>query len=281
MKALITGGRGLLGQELASILPNATTYDHNSLDITDESQIWHALTSRRVDVVFHCAGATNVDACEKDPAGARRVNAVGARTVASVCASLGIYLMTVSTDYVLSGKPGVPLTEEANPRPLSVYAKTKLEGENAVQAVNPNAAIVRTSWLYGNWRETFVDRVLMKGAAREPMSISSDQVSSPTWVRELAPAMVRLAARRPSGIFHLTNEGATPRDEWARAILEAANLDPALVESVVNYPAPARRPRFSALTNCRARDQGITLPNWRTALEAYVSSNDAYEATVA
>jgi dTDP-4-dehydrorhamnose reductase len=281
LKALITGAGGLVGRELAAILPRAYSYNHAALNVGDETQIWRALTNRRVDVVFHCAAMTDVDACEAQPARARLVNAVGARCVASICASLGIYLVSISSDYVFDGKPGQALTEESSPKPLSVYGKTKLEGEIGVHDVNPNAAVVRTSWVYGRWRETFPDRVLEKGAAGETMSISSDQVSSPTWVHDLAPALVRLAARRPAGIFHLTGDGPAGRDEWARASLDAVGLDTDLIHGVTGYPAPARRPRFSALTNIRARRLGITLPPWRESLTAYIASREIETETVA
>jgi dTDP-4-dehydrorhamnose reductase len=281
LKALITGAGGLLGSELSSILSGVSAYSHEALDVTDETQLWRALTHRRVEVVFHCAAMTDVDACEAQPAKARAVNAFGARCVASICASLGIYVVTISTDYVFDGRPGQQLVEDSQTRPLSVYGRTKREGEVGVQDVNPNAAIVRTSWLYGRWRETFVDRVLEKGAAGQTMAVSSDQASSPTWVQDLAQALVRLAARRPAGIFHLTGEGAVARDVWARATLETAGYDTRLVQGVTGYPAPARRPRYSALTNARARAMGISLPPWRESLDAYVGDRDGANATVA
>ena len=272
MKTLITGAGGLLGRQLADITPNLFAYDHAALDVTDEAQVWRVLTNRKVDVVFHCAAMTDVDGCERDPARARRVNAVGAKNVASICASLKIYLVVISTDYVFDGRPGRQILEDSAPKPLSVYGRTKLEGEVATQDVDPGAAIVRTSWLYGSWRETFTDRILAKGSAGEQMSISSDQISSPTWVKDLAPALARLASKRCSGIYHLTGEGAATRDEWARAILESAGLDSSLVNSVAGYPADARRPKFSALTNTRARHFGVTLPPWRDSVQTFVES---------
>ncbi|HEV3309097.1 MAG TPA: sugar nucleotide-binding protein, partial [Chloroflexota bacterium] len=106
----------------------------------------------------------------------------------------------------------------------------------------------------------------------EVMPISCDQVSSPTWVRDLAPALVRLSAHRPSGIFHLTGEGHVSRDDFARAALEASGLDPGLVRGVENYPSPARRPHYSALTNTRARALSIRLPSWEDSVRDYVTS---------
>lgn len=270
MKALITGAGGLLGRELSAALPTALALDHAALDVTDEDRVWKALTSRQLDVVFHCAAFTNVDACEKEPATARRVNALGARNVAAVCGSLSIYLVALSTDYVLDGKPGQELREDSAPKPISVYGKTKLEGEIAVQEQAPRHAIVRTSWLYGHSSETFVERIISRGAAGEAINVVTTQESSPTWVNDLAPALVAVARKRATGIFHLTNEGHATRYEWARATLEAADLDPDLVHGVDHVAAAARRPRYSALTNLRARRLGITLEPWRDALNRYL-----------
>lgn len=272
MKALITGAGGLVGQELASIVPSVAAYSHKDLDVTDETQLWCALTNRKLDVVYNCAGMTNVDECETQPARARLVNAVAPRCLASICASLGIYLVNISTDYVFEGRRGQTLDETAHTKPVSVYGRTKREGEVGIQDINPNAAIVRTSWLYGRWRPTFTEHVLTKASEGHPFPISSDQVSSPTWVHDLAPALVRLASRRPSGIFHLTGEGSVSRSGWAQIVLECGGYDTRLVQGVVDYPAPARRPKYSALTNTRARQLGVWLPQWQDSVRSYVDS---------
>ena len=273
MKFLITGGAGQLGQELARLLPAATAVDVDKLDVTDEDAVWRAFTRHSVNTVIHCAAMTNVDACELDPAQARRVNAVGTRHVATVCGSLGIYLIAISTDYVFDGHQGRVLTEDLDPRPISVYGKTKFEGETAVRELCRHHAIVRTSWLYGDGNKGFVAGVLRNGVGGTPMKMTS-QISNPTWARDLAPALVELARQRAVGTFHLTNEGGVTRDNWAREILNAGNLDPGLIETVESFPAPAKRPRFSSLTNIKARQIGITMRPWKEALGEFISTND-------
>lgn len=270
LKAIITGAGGLLGAELRRQLPNAAAYDHQALDAADEGMVWKALTNRKAEIVFHCVAMSNVDQCELAPAMARRANAVAARTVAATCAAVGIHMVSISSDYVFDGKAGQTLMEESLPRPLSVYGRTKLEGERAVQQVNPAAAIVRTSWLYGQGKTTFTDSMIDRVAGGERLSIARDQTSCPTWVRDLAEALVKLAGRRASGIFHLAGEGQTSRDEWARAAVRFAGLDGDQIESIDHFSAVARRPRFSALTNTRARALGIVLPPWQASLETYV-----------
>jgi dTDP-4-dehydrorhamnose reductase len=275
MKALITGAGGGLGSHLAALLPDAQALDRAHLDVADEDAVWKALTQKSIDVIFHCAAMSDVDGCERDPVGARRSNASGARHVAGVAGSLGIYMVFVSTDYVFDGSTRPVIDEDSPPQPLSVYGRTKLSGEEAVSELCAHHAVVRTSWLFGGSRPSFVKRVIDLGMQGKAMEIVSSQISSPTWVEELAPALISLAKKRCRGTFHLTNEGHVSRDDWARSILEDARLDPELVRTVSRFPSPAKRPIFSALSNTRARAHGITLGPWRAAQHQYISSDPA------
>lgn len=286
MRALITGANGQLGQELAAILPGAQHADRARLDVTDESQVWTGLTRSKVDVVFHCAAMTDVDACQRDPARARRVNALGTRYVASVCGSLGIYLVTISSDYVFSGKerprdgqPGTP--EDAEPQPLSVYGRSKVEAEMAAREHCPRHAIVRTAWLYGAGPQNFVRTVLGRAVAGEPLRMVEHEVSSPTWARDLAVALVQLAQRRAVGTFHLTNTGSASRYEWARAILSLAGMDPETITPTSAYPLPAPRPAYSALANTRACRLGIEPRPWHAALAAFMKTDPGVRSLLA
>ena len=273
MKALITGAGGQVGTELRSLLPGAIAADHSSLDVSNEDIVWRALTNKKIDVVFHVAAMTDVDACERDPASARRVNALGTRNLASVCGALGIYLIALSTDYVFDGRGRYDHDENAATKPISVYGRTKLEGEIAVADNCPQGAVVRTSWIYGTGRRNFVRKVLDRTSTDESIYMVTHQVSSPTWARDLAPALVKLARKRPSGIFHLTNEGHASRYDWARAIVELAGLDPERVQPVESVPTLARRPGYSVLVNKRARSLGISLRPWQESLADFIASD--------
>jgi dTDP-4-dehydrorhamnose reductase len=280
MRALITGAAGQLGQELAAILPRAQLVDRAALDITDEERVWEVLTAQRLDVVFHCAALTDVDACERDPASAYRVNALGTRNLATVCGALGIYLIAISTDYVFDGRRRVNL-EDAEPRPLSVYGRSKLVGEVAVREHCSQYAVVRTAWLYGAGRRNFVRTVLRRAVMGEPLAMVQHEVSSPTWARDLAMALAQLARRRGVGTFHITNAGTASRYEWARTILALAGLNPELVMPVAEYPLPARRPAYSALANVRARALGIQLRPWREALSVFLETDPDVQSLLA
>ena len=270
MKAFITGAGGQVGSELRALLPSAIAADHATLDVSDEDSVWRALTNKKIDVVFHTAAMTDVDACERSPASARRVNALGARNLACVCGTLGIYLVALSTDYVFDGRGHIDHDEDAATRPISVYGKSKLEGEIAVAENCPQAAVVRTSWVYGSGRRNFVRKVLERASTGENISMVTHQVSTPTWARDLAPALIKLARRRPAGTFHLTNEGHASRCEWARAIVELVGLDPDRVQPVESVPTFARRPAYSVLANRRARALGISLRPWHESLADFI-----------
>jgi dTDP-4-dehydrorhamnose reductase len=273
MKTLITGAGGQVGTELRALLPGAIAADHSSLDVTDEDSVWKALTNKKIEVVFHTAAMTDVDACERDPASARRINALGARNLAGVCGTLGIYLVALSTDYVFDGRKHVDHDEDAATKPISVYGKSKLEGEIAVAENCPQGAIVRTSWVYGSGRRNFVRKVLERASTGENVSMVTHQVSTPTWARDLAAALVKLAHRRPAGIFHLTNDGHASRYEWARTILELVGMDPERVQPIESVPTVARRPAYSVLANRRARSLGISLRPWNESLADFIAAD--------
>lgn len=273
MRALITGANGQLGRELVALLPDARCADRAVADVTDEGRLRNVIGAQPTDVVFHCAAFTDVDGCERDPVMAQRVNALGAANVARICSAHGIHLVALSTDYVFDGAGGIPNHEETTPHPLSVYGRTKLEAELAVRSLCPSHAVVRTSWLYGCGPRNFVQTVLRRAAAGEPLGMVKHEVSNPTWTADLAAALLRLARLRATGTFHLTNSGPASRLEWARAVLDLAGFDSQLVRPVSSYPLLARRPAYSALQNTRAAALGITLRPWREALADFLRSD--------
>jgi dTDP-4-dehydrorhamnose reductase len=182
----------------------------------------------------------------------------------------------VGTDFVFSGEQGSSYSERAEPDPVSVYGSSKLAGERAVLETDPSFAVARTSWVYGGAGKHFPRTVLSVVAARGQMAVVDDEISCPTFAGDLAEALVALAGQRPSGIFHLTNEGAVSRYEFARGVMHAAGKDASAIspistaEFLASYPLPAKRPVNSALENHRAAQLGVRLPDWRSSLRAYV-----------
>lgn len=274
-KILVLGGRGLLGRAVVRACGGraAVPGGRDEFDLAG-GRVEEALRAAAPDLVINCAGYTDVDRAEAEPRAAMAVNRDGAGEAARVCAALGAHLVHMSTDYVFDGRSKRPYREDDPPRPISAYGRSKLEGERAVRAACPGALIVRSAWLFGPGRPGFVDQVLARARAGEPLRVVSDQTGSPTYTEDLAPALVNLARRRVSGLVHLVNTGLASRLELARQCLRLTGMDPDLARPILTAdlgPAAAR-PAFSAL-ECRraARLLGGPPPTWLDALGRYLA----------
>jgi len=214
--------------------------------------------SAEVDLVLHAAAWTNVDGAETEPAAAELVNVDGTRNVAA----LGAPVVYFSTDYVFDGSKHAPYVESDEPRPLSVYARTKLEGEREVR----DGWIVRSSWLFGWTGTNFVRTMLKLGEERDEVSVVADQVGCPTYVGHLAEA-TRQVLTLPGGVWHLAAEGECTWAEFARAIFEEAGVGCRVREiTTEELGRPAPRPAYSVLRS--ERSNAPRLPHWRDGLRA-------------
>lgn len=242
---------------------------HDRLDL-----LRRAVLERRPRLVINCIGYTNVDRAESEPELAMAVNAHGAQAVARACLEAGAHLIHISTDYVFDGRASRPYREDDPPAPLSVYGRSKLAGERLVQQALPGALVVRTAWLFGPGRGNFVDKVLAKARQGGPVKVVSQEVGSPTYAPDLAPALLELGLRWVGGVLHVVNEGQASRLELARQSLALAGLDPGLVEPIgsAELGLPAARPAYSVLDAGRAASvRGRRLPTWQEALARYLA----------
>ncbi|MDW8052079.1 MAG: dTDP-4-dehydrorhamnose reductase [Armatimonadota bacterium] len=284
MRVLITGARGLLGTELRlqwraagiEVLGTARTPQPDKelipLEITDPNQVRQVLSVVRPSVVVHCAAITNVDACEQQPELAYRVNAFGTELIAAQCQRLGATCVYVSTDYVFDGAKQAPYHEYDAPNPLSVYGRSKLAGEQAVQTLCQRYYIIRVAWLYGAHRPTFPHYVLDRARANLPPVAIVDQIGSPTYVADIADRLLRLLRSECYGVYHLTNTEPVSRYEFARAILQAvgATVEPEPLR-LAEWHVPAPRPPYSALVSWRLEWAGVPpMPSWRDALGRFL-----------
>jgi dTDP-4-dehydrorhamnose reductase len=252
-RVLITGAGGQLGAALAEVSPEADALTRADWDVT------HSRTDlvTQCDLVLHAAAWTDVDGAEADPEGAARVNVEGTRNVVA----LGAPVVYFSTDYVFDGLKAGPYVESDQPNPLSVYGRTKLEGEREVRV----GWIVRSSWLFGWTSKNFVRTMLELGAKQGEVAVVDDQRGSPTFVGDLATA-TKDVLQLPQGTYHLAAEGDCTWAEFAEAIFEEAGLD-CLVRRITNAELgrPAPRPANSIL---RSERGSPTLPHWREGLRA-------------
>jgi len=262
MKRLcVTGGNGLLGSkilsaaagnfELLSIdkaisaipLPQGVRYE--SADIVDLEHIKAIFAEFNCDYVINTAALTNVDACEDHPDSAFQVNAEGAANVALAAKSINAKLIHVSTDYVFNGNDG-PYKESDLPDPISVYGKTKLEGEIRVREIQSRAIIARTMILYGDspaGRGDFVTWLVQTLRKGEPVRIVDDQMGNPTWAPELAEALLLLMQNNCQGIFHTAGAEIVSRYEFALKIAAVYGLDSSLISAVDSKTFKQKAPR--------------------------------------
>jgi dTDP-4-dehydrorhamnose reductase len=274
---LVTGAAGMLG---AALLPALAAAGHEVLgldqadgDVTRLEAIERPAREFRPDWIAHLAAWTDVDGCERDEARAFLVNETGSRHAALAAAAAGAGVLAVSTDYVFDGATATPRREFDLPAPLNVYGRSKLAGERAARAANPRTIVVRTAWLYGPGGRNFVDTILAKAAAGEPLRVVDDQRGSPTATTDLAPALAALLALGEPGTFHVTNAGECSWHELACEACRLAGLPVAIGRlSTAELARPARRPAYSVLSNAWfARVTGRTLPHWRDALARHLA----------
>jgi dTDP-4-dehydrorhamnose reductase len=284
---LVTGANGQLGSYLCPVLRQSgaevfgtghtkTDDVDELLDITVDYEVDAVFANVRPTVVLHLAAYTDVDGSERNPGHAHLVNEHGTRNVAEAARRVGAHLVSVSTDYVFDGNANGAYEEDAPPRPISAYGRSKLAGERAVLAANMEFAVARTAWLYGGSGKHFVRTILTVLRNQGSASVVTDEVGSPTFAGDLGPAIVELAQRRGSGVFHLVNAGIASRYEFAQAIAEMAGIPVSDVEPISTaeflskHPVPAPRPANSSLQNRRAARLGISLRPWREAVAEYV-----------
>ena len=271
-KVLVTGAKGMLGQDLCPILEDegydVVETDIHNLDITNFKQVQTVISEEKPGIVIHCAAYTNVDKAEEDVETARLINSKGTENIAKTCADADITMVYISTDYVFGGggnKPYLP-TDQVNP--LGVYGKTKWEGEEAVRKYCKKYYITRTSWLYGIHGKNFVETMLSL-ADKPELKVVDDQVGCPTWTIELANGIVKLLNDADYGTYHVCGSGYTSWYGFAKKIFEEAglnvNLKPCTTEE---YPRPAKRPHYSVMEN-----NGICR-NWEAALKDYLKLRD-------
>ena len=277
---LITGGGGQLASDLERLLAGVAAVaapPRAELDVTDDDAVELAFREIRPQLVLNCAAFHNVELCEHAEEQAFATNAVAVKRLAERCAEERAKLVHFSTNYVFDGVRPEPYAEHDRPSPRSVYAISKLAGEQAALAYAPDVLVVRSAGLYGlagsaSKGGNFVQRMAVRARDEGKVRMVADQRLNPTFTGDLAAATMKAVELDAAGILHLTNSGACSWFEFTRAILELAGID-AAVEPVETQRAPggADRPLNGALARPAADAAGVPeLPHWRDALAAYV-----------
>lgn len=270
----------MLGRDVSAVLQNehqllttGRSEPCTFLDITDPSGIAQAFNQFQPEGIIHCAAMTNVDACERDPSEAYRINAHGSSLIASAAARHNAFLVYISTDYLFDGSAGRPYHEYDTPNPINIYGHSKWMGEQAVQTICPKHYIIRTAWLYGHHGRCFPKAIIESAKAGHTLRVVHDRTGSPTFTLDLAQAMARLVQVPAYGIYHLVNSGAASWYRFAKETLTLAGLDAAIEPIPTSeWSSPAHRPPYSALISLRTGWLGLpAMRPWRLALREWAN----------
>jgi dTDP-4-dehydrorhamnose reductase len=281
MRILITGANGQLGCDLQRTLASheLILMDFPAFDLTTSS-CEEQVTSAQPDLVIHAAAYTDVDAAEHQPDLAMAINAQGTEWVARGTMRAKARLIYISTDYVFDGAKRTPYLENDPPNPLSVYGRSKLEGERRALDLCPNSLVVRTSWLYGAHGKNFVKTIMRLAMEQPELRVVADQRGCPTSAADLAQAMAQMLFRVDiRGIVHATGTGDCTWYELASAIVSAMGRQtPVHPITTAEGGRRAARPSYSVLANCVLKQSGLTLPHWRDSLVQFVKGAAASSA---
>lgn len=274
-KILITGGNGQLGSELRLLSKVYTQFewiftDYQELDLCNLEKLETELTKINPQIIINCAAHTAVDKAESEFELSDVLNHKSVVVLAKWSNVNDCQLIHVSTDYVFDGTASIALTETAQPNPINVYGLTKLAGEKACLELNPNAIIIRTSWVYSSFGNNFVKIMSRLMQERDSLNVVNDQIGSPTYAADLALAIMTILTHADwqAGIYHFSNEGEISWYEFAMAIKAIGGFDCEINGIPTSaYPTPARRPQYSLLDKSKIKNTfGVVVPDYKVSL---------------
>lgn len=280
ISVLVTGANGQLGECIKSLQSkyaniNFVFTNRVNLDITNYHDLNNYFNSKRFDWCINCAAYTAVDKAESQKSQAYLVNVEGVENLAKITKEKNTKLIHISTDFVFDGDSCKAYTENSKANPLGVYGITKRQGELALMESNNCFFIIRTSWLYSEYKNNFLKTMLRLEKDRDEISVVSDQIGSPTYAKDLASIILTIISQNSEayGIYHFSNEGVASWYDFAKAIFNITKSK-IYVNPIASfeYPTPAKRPSFSVLnTNKIKKEFSLTIPYWRDSLKEAIS----------
>lgn len=278
MRIVVTGAAGMLGTDVVRaarrVNHDAVALTRLDLDVRDEQAVGRRIAAEEPDAVVNCAAYTDVDGAEADLRSAMDLNAEAAGAVSAAAAAVGASVVYPSSDYVFDGAKDEPYVESDEPRPLSVYAQSKLAGEHTTAAENPRHFVARSAWLFGLAGRNFVETMLRLANDHGEVLVVRDQVGCPTYTAHLAEAIVRLLDSDAHGVHHLAASGECSWYEFAVEIFRQAEVSCRVLSCTTEeFARPAPRPPYSVLGTEWA--EALVLPGWEAGLAAYLEERAA------
>jgi dTDP-4-dehydrorhamnose reductase len=284
MRILVIGSQGQLASELRAIsldYPDIelTFLPKEEMDITQALDVENKVRAVNPNVIINCSAYTAVDKAESEVHQAELINILAVENIALVSKKFDLHLIHISTDFVFDGLEKIPRVESDPVHPLSVYGRTKLEGENKIIASGVSFSIIRTSWLYSSFGNNFVKTMLRLGREKDQISVVNDQIGSPTYARDLAQMIlenINGLIQHKNEIFHYSNEGEASWYDFAVETMNQKNLGCRVIPiPTVQYPTPARRPAYSLLDKSKIKSTlGIRIATWKDSLKSCLNLLD-------
>jgi len=283
---LITGSKGQLGSEIKFIAETNQLADIKfvftdieELDISNINNLKIFFKKYNIDYIVNCAAYTNVDKAESENEKAELINSTAVKNLANISKTDNIPIIHISTDYVFSGSKEKAYAEDDDTGPVTVYGKTKLNGEQHVLSAY-KYIVIRTSWLYSKYGHNFVKTMLKLGKEKNQINVVNDQKGSPTNAADLAEAIMKIIISSAengenfiSGIYHYSNEGNCTWYEFAAEIMKMSNLN-CIVSPVssIEFPTPAKRPAFSLMDKTKIKKTfSLDIPYWKDSLQKFLN----------
>lgn len=286
MKILLLGHTGQLGQCLIDKLENSNNeviyFNREQLNISDLDGTSSKIKAISPNLIINASAYTAVDMAEENQKTANIINNIAVSNIADICKKLGCWLIHISTDYVFDGKSDFPYKEDDKTNPQSIYGKTKLNGELAIQSSNCNYIIIRTAWLFSEYGNNFLKSMLKLGATKNELKIIGDQFGCPTYAMDLAGAIVKIIPQlnmhNSKGLYHFCSDEPCSWYDFAIEIFNQAKIKnfktPKIIKSIETntYPSLVKRPAYSVLDSSKIKDCfGVNAPNWRIGITSSLS----------
>lgn len=273
---LITGANGQLGYDFQRLFDELKkeyiATDRDELDITDIKKVREFVKNKNITLIINCAAYNNVDKAEDEEELCKKLNTYAPRDLAIVAKEIGADYITYSTDFVFDGEKKVPYTEEDIPNPLSAYGKSKYEGEKEVFKVKQDSFVVRTSWVFGIANNNFNKQVINWSKNKDELSIVDDQISSPTYSKDLAYYSWELIKTKKYGLYHLSDGGEASKYDQGKYVLDKIGWQGKLNRAKTkDFNLKAKRAEYTKLDSSKLEKViGKKIPSWENGIDRFL-----------